>query len=253
MTGEVCVPNVVKGSKQEKMIVVPYRPGRRFLLVSLLVLGAGASAVGGFMYGYTNTQRSQQSEQATQQELSEQLIGTETENSELRRQVAILDRSSVMDQLATEEVQETIRGLRDRVAQLEQDVVYYRQVVSAETEDTGLIISQLDIDATREANRYRYKLVLRQQDADGDTFLTGHVNINLVGSQGEEQQILALRDLSAEQDQLDIRLRFKYFQNIEGELVLPDNFVPDRLQVAAVSVEPVEKSINQNFSWVVER
>ena len=247
------MPNVVKGSKQERMVVVPYRPGRRFLLVSLLVLGVGASAVGGFMYGYMNTMRSQQSEQATQQEVSGQLITAESENSELRRQVAILDRSSVMDQLATEEVQETILGLRDRVAQLEQDIVYYRQVVSAETEDTGLIISQLDIDATREADRYRYKLVLRQQDADGDTFLTGHVNINLVGSQGDEQQVLSLRDLSAEQDQLDIRLRFKYFQNIEGELVLPENFVPDRLQVAAVSVEPVEKSVNQNFSWVVER
>ena len=247
------MPNVVKGSKQEKMVVVPYRPGRRFVLVCLLVLSIGASAIGSFMFGYSNTLRSQQSEQATQQELSEQLIGAETENSELRRQVAILDRSSVMDQRATEEVQTTIIGLRDRVAQLEQDIVYYRQVVSAETEDTGLIISQLDIDATRESNRYRYKLVLRQQDADGDTSLIGHVNINLVGSQGEEQQILSLRDLSAEQDQLDIRLRFKYFQNIEGELVLPENFVPDRLQVAAVSVGPVEKSINQNFSWVVER
>ena len=247
------MPNVVKGSKHEKMIVVPYRPGRRFVLVALLVLGVAVSAVGGFMFSYSNTLRSQQSEQATQQELNELLIGAETKNSELRRQIAILDRSSVMDQLATEEVQETIIGLRDRVAQLEQDIVYYRQVVSAETEDTGLIISQLDIDVTRESNRYRYKLVLRQQDADGDTFLTGHVNINLVGSQGEEKQILSLRDLSAEQDQLDIRLRFKYFQNIEGELVLPDNFSPDRLQVAAVSVEPVEKSINQNFSWVVER
>jgi hypothetical protein len=253
MTGEVCVPNVVKGSKQEKMVVVPYRPGRRFALVTLLVLGAGAGAVGGFMFGYTNTLRIQQSEQATQQELSEQLISIETENAELRRQVAILDRSSVMDQLASEVVQETLLSLRGRVGQLEQDVVYYRQVVSAEIEDTGLIISQLDIDATREANRYRYKLVLRQQDADGDTFLTGYVNVNLVGSQGEEQQILSLRELSAEQDELNIRLRFKYFQNIEGELVLPDNFVPDRLQVAAVSVEPVGKSINQDFSWVVER
>ena len=247
------MPNVVKGSKQEKMVVVPYRPGRRFLLVSLLVLGVGASAVGGFMYGYMNTIRSQQSDQATRQEMSEQLIAVETKNLDLRRQVALLDRTSVMDQRATEEVQETVLGLRDRIAQLEQDVVYYRQVVSAETEDTGLVISQLDIDATREMNRYRYKLVLRQQDADGDTFLTGHVNINLVGSQGEEQKILSLRDLSAEQDQLDIRLRFKYFQNIEGELVLPENFIPDRLQVAAVSMEPVEKSINKNFSWVVER
>lgn len=247
------MPNVVKGSKQEKMVVVPHRPGRRLLLVILLTLGVGGSALGGFMFGYANTQRSQQSEQATRQELSGQLISAETENAELRRQVVILDRSSVMDQRATEEVQGTIRGLRDRVAQLEQDIVYYRQVVSDETEDTGLIISQLDIDATRQSNRFRYKLVLRQLDADGDTFLTGHVNVNLVGSQGEEQQILALRDLSAEQDQLDIPLRFKYFQNIEGELVLPDNFVPDRLQIAAVSDEPIEKSINQNFSWVVER
>ena len=247
------MPNVVKGSKQERMVVVPYRPGRRILFVSLLVLGVSASAIGGFAFGYWNTMRTQESGQATQQELNAQLIATETENSELRRQVAILDRSSVMDQRATEEVQGTIRGLRDRVAQLEQDIVYYRQVVSEETEDTGLIISQLDIDATREANRYRYKLVLRQQDADGDTFLLGHVNVNLVGSQGEEQQILALRDLSAEQDQLDIRLRFKYFQNIEGELVLPENFVPERLQIAAVSIEPVDKSINQNFSWVVDQ
>ena len=247
------MPNVVRGSKQEKMVVVPYRPGRRILFITLLVLGVGVSAVGGFMYGYASTLRAQQSEQATQQELSAQLIAVETENSELRRQVAILDRSSVMDQRATEEVQGTIRGLRERVAQLEQDIVYYRQVVSEETEDTGLIISQLDIDATREPNRFRYKLVMRQQDADGDTFLTGHVNVNLVGSQGEEQQILALRDISAEQDQLDIRLRFKYFQNIEGELVLPENFVPERIQIAAVSLEPVDKSINQNFSWVVER
>jgi uncharacterized protein HemX len=131
------VPNVVKGSKHEKMVVVPYRPGRRFVLVVLLVLGVAVSAVGGFMFGYSNTLRSQQSEQATQQELNELLIGAETENSELRRQIAILDRSSVMDQLATEEVQETIIGLRDLVAQLEQDIVYYRQVVSAETEDTG--------------------------------------------------------------------------------------------------------------------
>ncbi len=247
------MPNTVKGSKQEKMIVVPYRPRRRALLVFVLALSAGASAVGGFMYGYTNALRIQQIEQASQQELSESLAAVQEENLDLRKQIAILDRSSMLDQRATEEVQSTIRGLRDRIAQLEQDIVHYRQVVSEETEDTGLIISQLDIEATREENRYRYKLVMRQQDADGDTFLSGHVNVNLVGKQGDQQQILPLHDLSAEQDQLDIRLSFKYFQNIEGELLLPAEFVPERLQVVAVSLEPVKKNINQNFSWVVER
>ncbi len=245
------MPNVVKGSKQEKMVVVPHRPARRAMIAITLFIAVAASAAGGFLYGYYKTMLTQETSQASEEELSSELTAIQLENSDLQRQIAILDRSSVMDQKATEEVQSTIKGLRDRVDQLEQDIVYYRQVVSEETQDTGLIVTQLDIDAMREPNQFRYKLVLRQQDADGDTFLTGHVNVNLIGQQDDEQVIIALRDLSAEQDQLDIILRFKYFQNIEGELALPEGFVPERVQVAAVSIEPVDKSIDQGFSWVV--
>jgi|TARA_B100000959_G_scaffold250778_1_gene279523 hypothetical protein len=238
----------VKGSKQEKMVVVPYRPRQSLFFIVALLLGVPAAALGGFAYGYYQTMLTQQIEQADRQELD----GLKVENSELLRQVAIFERSSVMDQRANEEVLSTISGLRDRVAQLEQDIVYYRQVVSEEVEDTGLIISQLDIDATTRPEIYRYKLVVRQQDADGDTYLTGHVNVNLVGRQDEALVIVPLREISEEQDQLDIRLRFKYFQNIEGELMLPEGFIPERVQIAAVETAPVEKNFDQDFSWVAE-
>jgi len=246
------MPNVVKGSKQEKMVVVPYRPRRRFLFILAIICGVSISAGGGFFLAYYETMRTDQSAQSELQRMREELTETQLENADLHRQVAILDTTSVMDQRATEEVQSTIRGLRERVAQLEQDIVFYRQVVSEETGSTGLTIGQFDISATNAADRFRYKLVLRQQDADGDTFLTGHVNINLVGKQGNEQVILPLRDVSGNEDQLDIRLRFKFFQNIEGELQLPEGFQPERIQIAAVATEPVAKSIDQNFSWVVE-
>lgn len=246
------MPNVVKGSKQERMIVVPYRPARRFLVALVLLLGVGASAAGGFLYGYYITLQTQEGELADREELTRDLEVMQSENSELRRQVAILDRSSVMDQRATEEVQSTIMSLRERVAQLEQDIVYYRQVVSDETGETGLVISQLDIATTNTPGVYSYKLVLRQLDPDGDTFLLGFVNVNIVGRQGNEQIIIPLRQVSEEHEQLDIRLRFKYFQNIEGSLQLPEGFEPERVQIAAVSQEPVEKNINQDFSWVVE-
>jgi hypothetical protein len=246
------MPNVVKGSKQEKMVVVPYRPRQRLLFTLALLIGVAASALGGFAYGYYQTLLTQQTAQADRAGLVTELETVKLENSELSRQVAILDRSSIMDQRANEEVQFTISGLRERVAQLEQDIVYYRSVVSGETEDTGLIIGQLDIDATADSDRFRYKIVMRQRDADGDTFLVGHVNVNLVGRLNEELVILPLRDVSGDHDQLDIRLRFKYFQNIEGELALPDGFTPERVQIAAVATEPVEKQVNQDFSWVVE-
>ncbi|MFN3163908.1 MAG: DUF6776 family protein [Pseudohongiellaceae bacterium] len=246
------MPNIVKGSKQERMIVVPHRPRQRVLFTLLVLLGVGISAAGGFLYGYYTTMLAQEIEQADRAEVQQELQVVQAENSELLRQIAILERSSQMDQRATAEVQATISGLRQRIAQLEQDIVYYRQVVSEETEDTGLIIGQFDISATQSPGRFRYKLVMRQQDADGDTFLTGHANVNLIGSSNEGQRIIPLRELSADEDELDIRLRFKYFQNIEGELALPEGFEPERVQIAAVSVEPVEKNINQDFSWVVE-
>ncbi|MCH1599697.1 MAG: hypothetical protein L7S70_04890 [Pseudomonadales bacterium] len=245
------MPNVVKGSKQEQMVVVPYRPRQRVLFTLFLVLGVAISAAGGWAYGYYKTMLTQQTELADQSELTAEIDSLRLENANLRRQIAILDRSSVMDQQANAEVQGTITSLRERVAQLEEDIVFYRQVVAEETEDTGLMIGQLDLDATTDPGRYRYKLVMRQKDADGDTFLVGHVNVNLVGLLDEEQVILALRDISEAEDELDIRLRFKYFQNIEGELALPEGFQPDRVQIAAVSTEPVSKTISEDFGWVV--
>ena len=245
------MPNVVKGSKQEQMVVVPYRPRRRALLIIVLAFVVGGSVVSGFLYGYYQSLRAQDAVQDERDKLKTELSALRSQNTDLNQQVAILDRSSVMDRRATAEVQTTIRSLRQQLVQLQQDVVFYRQVVSDETADTGLIVGQMDIYGTSDPARFRYKLVMRQQDADGDSYLRGHVNVNLVGRLGDEQVIFALRDISDEQDQLDIRLRFKYFQNIEGELALPAGFQPERIQIAAVATEPVEKRLDQYFSWVV--
>ena len=233
------------------MVVVPYRPRRRALLIVVLAFVVGGSVVSGFLYGYYQSLRVQDAVQDERDKLKTELSALRSQNTDLNRQVAILDRSSVMDRRATAEVQTTIRNLREQLAQLQQDVVFYRQVVSDETADTGLVVGQMDIYGTSDPARFRYKLVMRQQDADGDSYLRGHVNVNLVGRLGDEQVIFALRDISDEQDQLDIRLRFKYFQNIEGELALPAGFEPERIQIAAVATEPVEKRLDQYFSWVV--
>ena len=232
-------------------MVVPHRPGQRILVTLLVLTGVAVSATGGWGYAYHTTVLAQQGEQAEKHELSAQLTDLRQENEELKKQIAILDRSSAVDQRSGAELQETLTALRQRVVQLEEDVLFYRQVVEEETKETGLVIGQLDIDATRSPDRYRYKLVMRQQDADGDTYLTGHVNFNLIGQLQGQQVILPLRDLSEVEDELDIRLRFKYFQSIEGELALPEGFQPDRIQIAAVAVEPVSKWINEDFGWVV--
>ena len=245
------MPNVVKGSRQEKMVVVPHRPGRRSILIIVLSFIVVASSLSGFAYAYYQTLVAQRGVLVDQLELVEEMEKLASENSDLNQQIAILDRSSAMDQKVTEEVQETITRLREQVASLEKDIIYYRSVVSEEADDTGLTIASWDITPINDFDRYQYKLAMRQQDADGDTFLSGYVNINLVGEKNGKIMTLPLKDISKEQEKLDIKLRFKFFQIIEGELVLPPDFSPDHVHIAAVETEPVKKTLDQNFSWVM--
>ena len=245
------MPNVVKGSKQEKMVVVPHRPLRRLILLASSFLVVVATALSGFVYAYYQTVLRHGISVADNQSLVEQIEKLESENVSLSRQITILDRSNVMDQKVADDMQGTVGSLRKRVAKLEQDIVFYRSVIAEDADNTGLTISNWEVAATTDAERYRYKLMLRQQDADGDTFLIGHVNINLVGSKGEEVIFLPIRDISSDQEESDIKLRFKFFQIIEGELMLPLGFVPDRVQIIGIENSPIEKSLDQSFDWVL--
>jgi hypothetical protein len=245
------MPNVVKGSKQERMVVVPHRPVRRLILLALSFLIVVATALGGFVYAYYQTTLRYGLGDADQLVLAQQVERLEAENLSLSRQVTVLDRSNAMDRKVAEDMQVTVGSLRNRVAKLEQDIVFYRSVISGDGDDTGLTISNWEISPTNDADRYRYKLMLRQQDADGDTFLIGHVNINLVGRKNEEITFFPIRDVSFDQEENDIKLRFKFFQIIEGELILPFGFVPERVQVIGVEKSPIQKSLDQSFDWVL--
>jgi len=246
------MPNIVKGSKQEQMVVVPYRPIRRIALLCLAILLVTGGIFSAYQAGHRNGTAQDEADQINREQLIAELVNLVAENSSLRSQVALLDRSSVMDRQANDEVQETIFGLRERVAELEQDVLFYRQVMSKDLVNVGLVIGQMDIKKTELPNRFNYKLVMRQQESHGDTYLTGHLNVNVMGTRGQEQVEIPLHELSQDEDQLEIRLRFKYFQNIEGVLELPLGFVPQQIHIIAVETAPMAKTIDSSFIWLVE-
>ena len=243
------MPNVVKGSKQRRMKVVPHRPhGRRWLLV-LACLSIGFAGVTGYVYGYRAGEEGRSASDQDLNRLTRDLTAMENESDNLQRRIAVLERASLMDQQTAQELQAVIGSQRERITQLEREVVHYRQVVAEDIRPTGLMIGDFDIDPTSNPSRFKYKLVVRQKDADGDTFLEGHVNVHIVGRQNDEERLFPLSALSSTESEVDIDLYFKYFQSIEGELSLPDAFIPEKVQITAVSTDPVPKEVNEDISW----
>ena len=244
------MPNVVKGSRQDKMMVVPYRPGKRlfWLIVGISLITLGT--IGGVAVGYYQIQKTEGSFLIGMKEQGARVERLSSENLELRRRLTILERSGVLDQKINETGQLTIRSLRDQLATLEQDLTYYRNVVSKQTDHTGLMISDWSLNRINQSDRYRYKLALRQQDADGDTYLNGYVNVDVIGRQGGQTVTYPLNKISEEQVQDDIKLRFKFFQYIDGELTLPEDFLPDHVRIVATETAPVSKTIDRKYSWL---
>jgi hypothetical protein len=132
--------------------------------------------------------------------------------------------------------------------QLEQDVSFYRQVMAPESTELGLIIAEFGVKPIEHSSRYHYKVVFRQAGA-GDKVLEGNVQINIIGEQGADRVVLALSDLAPEPSPFEPNLNFRYFQNIEGELQLPEGFIPDQVEVLAESKKPVAIKVEKIFSW----
>ncbi len=240
----------VKGSKQEKMIVVPYRPGRQMMFRALVICCLLVSALASFWYGRSLGLDENGDARDERDSLRVQMAETNAQSQALREQFLSLQQTSMLDKQALDDVQQTILGLRDKISQLEEDVLFYKQITSPENTETGLVIGQVDLFATPETGVFRYKFELRQL-GNNENLVTGHLNVNILGKQDEQEVSIPLRSISDSEPDIDIKLQFRYFQNIEGTLVLPENFQPERIQLLAVGETPAAKTVQKTFGWLV--
>ncbi len=71
----------------------------------------------------------------------------------------------------------------------------------------------------------------------------------MIGTLGGEKEVIALRDLSEDIEDLGIKFRFRYFQDIEGSLSLPDKFEPLEIQVVAQAEGQKASQAERTFGW----
>jgi hypothetical protein len=87
---------------------------------------------------------------------------------------------------------------------------------------------------------------------NNDNLVSGYANISILGTRDRQEISMPLRTLAPDVDQIDIKIQFRYFQNIQGELVLPEGFSPLGVQILAVDEGSKGKTVQKNFAWVVE-
>lgn len=232
----------------DKMVLVRHQPGRKrkqIIQTILLVLVVGSLA---YYVGIYSMQARHESALERLTSLSEQHRSALDEKQDLQQQVANLEQSEAINLRAKLEIQTTISALRDRVAQLQKDVAFYQNIMAPSKNSKGLQIQTVELSSLAENKRYAYKIVLAQV-ASNRRYIQGIVAVNFVGKQNGESVVIPLRDISPVKE-LGMKFRFRYFQEFDGELVLPEGFEPEQLQVVAQSKGKQSSRIELNSEWL---
>lgn len=238
----------VKGPPVNNYVVVPHNPVRRLFTRLAVVVVVMVVIYTAFLYGEQQGIGKERLLISQRDLLQEQLAESISREENLRQRVAVLENAAFVDKGATDGVRQSNRELSDRIAELEEEIALYQGIMSPSVNAAGLTIQEVSLTPTPADERYRFKVMLTQV-GNNSNYLRGFVGINILGIQNGEVTAYPLRELSNEINDVDIKFRYRYFQDFAGELVLPEDFTPDQIQVIAQSVGSKSARIEKAYNW----
>ncbi len=179
----------------------------------------------------------------------DKIVELEKRRAALRQKVAVLERSAQIDRTSVVKMREQLKKFQRQRLEQEEELAFLRGIVSTESKKPGLRIQGFHLKAAAEARSYEYQFTVSQV-LKNIGLATGRIWITIDGVQAGKSRSLALQEVTSETME-SVKMRFRYFQIVEGLIQLPRGFSPNRFNV---EVKPANKKlapVAQNFNWVL--
>ena len=170
---------------------------------------------------------------------------------ELDRELEISRTRNEVDRAAMEMVRREITAQKEQIMELGESLSFYQGLMAPGDLVKGLTLKPIELMATESEDRFTFRIVA-QQEARKHTLLKGSLSVEVQGTVDNEDLSVPLADLSEDVEETSIALRFRYFQAIEGELVLPSGFNPRSVSVVAQAITPTRVEVRELYPWTVQ-
>ena len=150
---------------------------------------------------------------------------------------------------AYRQVEERLAEFQATIIAQQEDLAFFRGLVSEPAAGEEVRIQNVVIAEGLQPSTYTLQVVLAQP-MGRERRVSGHLEIAIEGSVGQAATTLPLAELTGEESRRDrLEYAFRYFQNIEADLALPDGFVPARLLVRLVPAGRGAEPREERFDW----
>ena len=163
----------------------------------------------------------------------------------LEQQVATLSRSDQISRDANRDLQATVSERDEEIAGLRADVAFYERFVGATAQRRGLSVHELTLQPQDE-QAWHFTATLTQNLNRG-AVNAGRLLVSVEGTEAGKLRRLAWSDLRQQPNAPGVPYSFKYFQQVEGDLLLPPGFKPVRVIARVVPQGGV--AVEQSFPW----
>ncbi|HEV7610129.1 MAG TPA: DUF6776 family protein [Steroidobacteraceae bacterium] len=233
-----------------KLVVTTYAPTRRWITIVVLVLIVAAGVYGMFEFGRFRAGYDVVAGLKQRTELRGEITAQESTISDLRAKVAQLESSTVGQTREREEVQRTIGELQAQVARANQELAFFRGIVTQNANSAEVKIQQARMVATATANKFRV-LVTLVQPMKPDSVVSGVVVLSVDGEVDGKPGRADFATLSGGKRR-EIPFTFRYLENIEEEITMPPGMKPEQLLVEVRSNRRGSAPVQQSYVWSVD-
>lgn len=166
----------------------------------------------------------------------------------LREQVTLLETHRDIDREAYAEVEASLTGLQQKIHEQREAIAFYRGIISPSDGGHGLRVQELKVSKGKDEGLYHVSLVLVQV-LQHDRSVKGDVEFSLEGEEDGVATTYTLAQLVPEDEDSDWPFSFRYFQNLDRRLVLPDGFTPEKVKIEIRSRTKSVADVSQSFLW----
>ena len=166
----------------------------------------------------------------------------------MARKLAAAELAASVQEQAAQELQQKLTELLSEKVELEDAVSFYRDLMEAGEKAEGLRVADFGLVATGTAQVFQFSILVTQI-AENRKYVAGEVELKVVGvMQGQRQELVF--DAENSVFGFPLKLRFKYFQDLVGQIRLPSDFVPERVSVSVQ--QNGKKSVGADFEWSLQ-
>lgn len=185
---------------------------------------------------------------AEREEHQEQIDSLQAQVALLKEEIALLQTHREIDRSAYEKVEASLGGLQRKIQEQREAIAFYRGIISPANGEHGLRVQDLQVTKGKREREYHVSMVLVQV-MQHDRSVRGDVGFSVEGAQDGAAATYTLEQLVPADEDSDWPFSFRYFQTFERDLVLPDGFTPEKVNIEVRSRTRSVASIEQSFVW----